>query len=29
MSEYQYFEYQAIDRPLNAREMAALRTREV
>lgn len=26
MSEYQYFEFQAIDRPLNAREMAALRT---
>lgn len=25
MSEYQYFEFQAIDRPLNAREMAALR----
>lgn len=27
MSEYQYFEFQAIDRPLNAREMAALRAR--
>ena len=26
MSEYQYFEFRAIDRPLNAREVAALRT---
>ena len=26
MSEYQYFEFQAIDRPLNKKEMAKLRT---
>jgi hypothetical protein len=26
MSEYRYFEFQAIDRPLNAREMATLRS---
>ncbi len=26
MSEYQYFEFQAIDRPLNKKEMAELRS---
>jgi len=25
MSEYQYYEFQAIDRPLTAKEMATLR----
>ena len=26
MSEYQYYEFQAVDRPLNAKEMSELRS---